>query len=205
MAITIIVKDERGNQVETRMELDDDKNWEEKCHAAGCGVSRTVANFWMKDIDERLFQAKDDDMGSECFRERIRVTRFGHFTVRRRLYKDKSGDSHFLLDEHLNWLPYKQSTPDLRKSLVDLATRITFRDVGMALENLTAGVLSVSTIHRVLQEVSQSAIQSESREWEDCFQHGKYPAAGQCRTSFLYTEADGVWLHLQRENMIKPK
>jgi len=72
----------------------------------------------------------------------------------------------------------------------------------MALENLTAGVLSVSTIHRVLQEVSQSAIQSERREWEDCFQHGTYPATGQCRASFLYTdlytEADGVWLHLQR-------
>ena len=129
----------------------------------------------MKDIEERLFQTKDKNMRSECFRERIRVTRFGDFTVRRRLYKDKAGNSHFLLNEYLNWIPYKQSTPSLRASLVELATRITFRDVGKVLENLTTGVLSVSTIHRVLQEVSQPAIQRESKEWEDCFQHGKYP------------------------------
>ncbi len=199
MAMTIIIKDDHGNQVETCVELDDDKNWEEKCYQVGCGVARTVAKLWMKDIEERLFQAKDENMRSDCFRERIRVTRFGYFTVRRRLYKDKAGNSHFLLDEYLNWIPYKQSTPSLRNALIGLATRVTFRDVGMALETLTAGVLSVSTIHRVLQEVSQSAIQSERREWEDCFQHGKYPAAGQCRASFLYTEADGVWLHLQRE------
>lgn len=199
MAITIIVKDDQGNQVETCMELDDDKNWEEKCYAVGCGVSRSVAKLWLKDIDERLFQAKDNNMGSECFRNRIRVTRFGDFTVRRRLYKDKSGNSHFLLDEYLNWEPYKHSTPSLRDSLVELATRITFRDAGKVLENLTAGILSVSTIHRALQEVSQSAIQSEEREWTDCFQHGKYPTPGQRKSPFLYTEADGIWLHLQRE------
>jgi hypothetical protein len=199
MAITIIIKDDHGKQVEISVELDDDENWEEKCYQIGCGTARSVAKLWMKAIEERLFQEKDRDMRSECFRERIRVTRFGDFTVRRRLYKDKVGNSHFLLDEYLNWIPYKQSTPSLRASLVDLATRATFRYVGNALENLTAGVLSVSTIHRVLQEVSQAAIQSERKEWEDCFQEGKYPVAGECRASFLYTEADGVWLHLQRE------
>jgi hypothetical protein len=145
MAMTIIIKDDHGKQVEISVELEDDKNWEEKCYQIGCGVAREVAKLWMKAIEERLFQAKDKDMRSECFRNRIRVTRFGDFTVRRRLYKDKAGDSHFLLDEYLNWIPYKQSTPSLRNALVGLATRVTFRDVGMALENLTAGVLSVST------------------------------------------------------------
>ncbi len=199
MAMTIIIEDEHGKQVEISVELGDDRSWEEKCYQVGCSVARSVAKLWMKAIEERIFQARDKNMRSECFRERIRVTRFGAFTVRRRLYKDKVGNSHFLLDEYLNWIPYKQSTPSLRASLVDLATRATFRYVGNALENLTAGVLSVSTIHRVLQEVSQAAIQSERREWEDCFQEGKYPVAGECRASFLYTEADGVWLHLQRE------
>jgi hypothetical protein len=199
MAMSIIIQDEHGKQVEISVEFDDDKKWEEKCYQVGCEVAREMAKLWMKATDERLFQEKDKDMGSECFRKRIRVTRFGAFSVRRRLYKDKGGNSHFLLDEYLNWEPYKHSTPSLRESLVALATRVTFRDVYNALENLTAGVLCVSTIHQVLQEVSQKAIQSERREWEDCFQHGKYPAAGECRAPFLYTEADGVHLHLQQE------
>ena len=199
MAKKIIIEDEYGKQVEIPVELDDDMNWEEKCYQIGCRTAIELAQHFMQDMDERLFQEKDDDMSSECFRQRIRVTRFGSFTVRRRLYKDSDGNSHFLLDEYLNWIPYKHSTPSLRKALVNLATRVTFRDVDEALGSLTADVLSVSTIHRVLQEVSQAAIQDERREWEDCFQHGKYPAAGECRASFLYTEADGVWLHLQRE------
>ena len=166
MAIAIIVKNDDGSQVEIPLEPADYKNWEEECYQVGCKVATEVAKLWMKDIEERLFQEKDRSMGSECFRNRIRVTRFGSFTVRRRLYKDKDGNSHFLLDEYLNWEPYKHSTPSLRKALVELATKTTFRDVDKALENLTAGVLSVPTIHRVLQEVSQKAIQNERREWE---------------------------------------
>ncbi len=138
MAITIIIKDDHGNQVETCVELDDDKSWEEKCYQVGCGVARSVAKLWMKDIEERLFQAKDKSMRSECFRERIRVTRFGYFTVRRRLYKDKAGNSRFLLDEYLNWIPYKQSTPYAKGQLPALVGPHASRHWVTVLRNLTA-------------------------------------------------------------------
>ena len=65
MAITIIVKDDDGNQAEIRVELEDDGNWEEKCYGVGCQVSKEVATLWMKEIDERLFQEKDKSMRSE--------------------------------------------------------------------------------------------------------------------------------------------
>ncbi len=116
MAMTIIIKDEHGNQVEISVEPADDKNWEEKCYQMGCEVAREMAKLWLQGIEERLFQEKDKNMGSECFRERIRVCRFGDFTVRRRLYKDQTGSNHFLLDEYLNWIPYKHSTPSLQAS-----------------------------------------------------------------------------------------
>jgi len=193
------VKNDDGNQAEIKVELEDDAKWEEKCYGIGCQVSREVATLLMKEMDERLFQEKDKSMKSERFCERIRVTRFGHFTVRRRLYEDKQGKPHFLLDEYLNWLPYKHSTPSLREALVDLSTRVTFRDVDKSLESLVAGVLSVPTIHRVLQETAEAAIQAEKKEWKDCFEHGRHPPVGEGKAPFLYTEADGVWIHLQRE------
>ena len=54
MAMTIIIKDNHGKQVEISVELDDDKNWEEKCYQIGCEVAREMAKLWMKAIDERL-------------------------------------------------------------------------------------------------------------------------------------------------------
>jgi hypothetical protein len=199
MAIEIIVKDDSGKQVKMTVELENDQNWEEICYQVGCQVAREIATRWLEAMEERLFQERDKNLGVECTRERIRVTRFGRFDIRRRLYSDSQGDSHFLLDEYLNWLPYKWSTPSLREAIVELSTRTTFRDVSGALENLVAGVLSASTIHRVLQEVSEAAIQEEKKEWEDCFLRGKHPPPGAGKARVLYVEADGVRVHLQRE------
>jgi|GEM_PF-1437239 len=199
MAIEIIVKDDSGKQVEITVDLENDQNWEEICYQAGCEVAREIAIRWLKAMEERLFQERDKSLSVECSRERIRVTRFGRFSIGRRLYNDSHGNSHFLLDEYLDWLPYKWSTPSLREAIVELSTRTTFRDVSGALENLVAGVLSASTIHRVLQEVSEAAIQGEKKEWEDCFLRGKHPPPGVCKARVLYVEADGLYVCLQRE------
>ncbi len=61
MAMTIIIKDDHGNQVETCVELDDDKSWEEKCYQVGCGVARSVA----KALDERYRGAIISDKRQE--------------------------------------------------------------------------------------------------------------------------------------------
>ncbi len=43
MAMTIIIKDDHGKQVEISVELADDKNWEEKCYQIACEVAREMA------------------------------------------------------------------------------------------------------------------------------------------------------------------
>ena len=65
--------------------------------------------------------------------------------------------------------------------------------------DLTAGVLSPMTVHRLLSGVAQSAMDDERSRWEACFERGEDVCAGQQQTDVLYTEADGVWVHLQRE------
>lgn len=47
MAITVIVKDNHGKQVEISVELDDDMSWEEKCYQMGCEVAREMAKLWL--------------------------------------------------------------------------------------------------------------------------------------------------------------
>jgi len=205
MAMTIIIKDDDGKQVETTLDFDEhhDRDWEEVCYQLGCAVAREVAIRWLKVIEEGLFQKRSKNWEIEGFRKRIRVTRFGKFNIWRRLYNDEKGKSHFLLDEYLNWLPRKRATPSLRKALAEMSTKATFREVSKTMEKLLAGVLSHSTIHRVLQEVAEAAIQSERREWEDCFEGGTLSLPGEQKTPVLYTEADGLCVHLQREEKQK--
>ena len=55
------------------------------------------------------------------------------------------------------------------------------------------------TVHRLLSGVGQRAMDDERSRWEACFERGEQVCAGRQQTDVLYTEADGVWVHLQRE------
>jgi len=205
MAMKIIIESDDNRQVEITLDPEqyDDREWEEVCYEIGCSVSRELAIRWLGDIEERLFCAWGENLESECFRKRTRVTRFGSFEIWRRLYKDNQGKSHFLLDEYLNWPAYKRATPSLREALVELTTKATFREASKTLSKLTAGVLSTSTVHRVLQEVAEAATDGERQEWEACFEKGRHPPPGEGKTPIVYTEADGLYVHLQREGKQK--
>ena len=113
--------------------------------------------------------------------------------------KDKSGNRHHLLDEYLDLPPYKSSTPSMTRVLVKFATETSFQKVSDTMSELVAGVLSDSTIHRLLQELAGRAIEQEKGEHSDCFHEGKLPEPGDRQVSILYTEADSIWVHLQRE------
>ncbi len=176
-----------------------DSEWEETCYRKGCALARQEATKRLSEIDDRLFQRHQAEWEIEGFRERTLVTRFGEFTIRRRLYKDTEGGYHFLLDEYLGLLPGQEATPSLQESLVDLAAQTPFRQVNKTLENLIAGVLSASTIHRLVQRTAQAAIEKEKEDWQALFERGETPLGEERKVSILYSEADGVWVHLQRE------
>ena len=119
--------------------------------------------------------------------------------IRRRLYRDQDGQSRFALDEHLEWESHQQASPSLTESIVMLSAQMPFGKTATTVSALTAGVLSSSTVYRLLQAVGQNAIDDESSRWKACFEGGEDVCAGEERADALYTEADGVWVHLQRE------
>ena len=175
-------------------------DWEEESYREGCAYARERATLSLRELDDRLLQSRPKRFRVEGFRERTVTTRFGDVVVRRRMYRDQEGKTAFALDEYLGWKPCQQSSPSLTESVASLASVAPFRMVGRLLSGLTAGVLSAMTIHRLLSKVSDSAMDEELSRWEACFERGEDVCDGRSQTEVLYTEADGVWVHLQRED-----
>jgi hypothetical protein len=201
MAIKIILQDEHGNQIK-KVELDtklSPEDWEERLYQVGCKLISEICAFLLECMEESLFQSRPKDWLVVGFRNRTLVTRFGDVTFNRRLYMDSEGEYHFLLDEYMDWKPNQAATVSLTEALVRLSTEVPFRKVSETMENLLAGVLSKSAVHQMLGRISESAIESEKEEHQASFQEGKLPEPGEKKASVVYTEADGVWIHLQRE------
>jgi hypothetical protein len=59
MAITIIIKDDSGKQVEISVELESDQNWEEVFHQVGCQVAKEIATRWLKAVEKRPPKERD--------------------------------------------------------------------------------------------------------------------------------------------------
>ena len=177
-----------------------DELWEEESYRIGCEAARREAEERLSRMEEELFAGKPAGWRVEGWRVRTLVTRFGEVSVRRRLYRDESGKYRFLLDEHLGWEPYRAATPSVTESVVRLASRVPFRDVEETIGELTAGVLSAKSIHSLTQKVGARAEREEVERWKACFERGEDVGGTERQVEELYTEADGVWIHVQRED-----
>jgi len=198
MKIILVYDEEKQEEIEINDEIHD-QDWEEDIHRIGCIVSKTLAKHYLEEKDTHLLHERPRSLRTKDSHKRTLVTRFGDITFHRRYYRDEQGTYHYLLDEYLNWRSYQPATPSLTEALVDSATSNTFRRVSEEVDKYTAGVLSKSTIHRLLQRITQSAIDQEKEDWRSCFEDGSLSPPGQGKSSVLYTEADGIWIHLQQE------
>lgn len=200
MAVTTIPQEEIVcQQQEQPIGCTQDMLWEEECYRIGCAKAREEAEQWLKSLEERLNQQRPKGWLVVGWRERTLVTRFGEVRVQRRLYRDQEGTYHFCLDEHLGWEAKQLATPGIMESMLNLAAQVPFRQVAKTIEGLTAGVISPMTVHRLVQGVGQRGVQEEEETWRACFERGEEVNLGQRVVEVLYTEADGVWVHLQRE------
>ena len=134
------------------------------------------------------------------WRERTLVTRVGEVRVRRRLYRAPDGGAHFLLDEHLGWLPGQVATPAFAALVVDWATDLPFRTAARRVGEATAGAVSGSTAWRLLQQVAQRVTAQEAATHATWARTAALPPPVGARVvPVLYLEADGVWVKTQRE------
>ena len=176
------------------------EDWEEDSYREGCAYARERAITRLRALDDELLRCKPNGWTVLGFRERTMVTRFGDVVVRRRMYRDTEGRTVFALDEYLGWRPRQLASPSITECVVEMATEMPFRKVSDTVSALTAGELSSRTAHRLLQSVGEEALADERERWDGQFERGEDVSEGTQRMDILYTEADGVWIHLQRED-----
>jgi hypothetical protein len=198
MAENIIYQDTSIRQEEINIGLSPEQ-WEEKCYKICCQKARDEAVKMLTQIEQRLHESRHKCWKVIGFRERTLLTRFGEITIQRRLYRNSNGEYCFLLDDYMNWRPNQSATLSLTSALVDSATELSFRKVSAEVEKYTAGVISASTVHCLLQRVAQDAINEDKKQHESWYEEGIIPPSGERKTSILYMEADGLWVRLQRE------
>jgi hypothetical protein len=176
-----------------------DVNWEEESYQIGCAAARQEALQRLKEIDDRLFDSHNPGWKTKDFNERTLATRFGELVISRRLYQDEKGTYHYLLDEYLGWSAHQLATSSLQESLVELATEKSFNQVSQTLSKLTAAVLSSRTIHRLLHKTAKGAIDQEKEDCQAVYSRGELPSVSKPKKPILFSEYDGIWVHLQRE------
>lgn len=78
------------------------RGWEGKIFRQVCEQGQQKAQAYLEDLEEELYKKRPPGLKVVGFRERVLVTRMGEVRLRRRLYREKGGGYHFLLDEQLD-------------------------------------------------------------------------------------------------------
>ena len=169
------------------------EGWESYFFQRGCRLAQEEARAWLEELDEQLLEVKPQGWRVVGKRSRTLVTRFGPVTFERRLYRDERGGYHVLLDEVLGLPAYQAASEEVMESVMMLVTGMPFAWVSEVLVRLTAGVLSPSTVWRLVQGVGRRVVEAEEVEVKRVFGQGAPPRrVGQRQARRLYVEADGV-------------
>jgi hypothetical protein len=129
-------------------------------------------------------------------RERRRmVFEHGYTVYRRRIYKDEKGNRRKPLDELLNIRRYERNSQNVQELGSALAAKSTFREAADLISFLLKTEISPSSVHRMVKRMGKRILAQE-----------KEPVSrppGTIPAPVLNGEADGVWIHLQRERKKK--
>lgn len=173
--------------------------WEEESYRQGCARARKLAEQSLESLDDELMRSRPKGLRLVGSRARTLITRFGDVVISRRMYRDSEGEVVFALDEYLGWKPQQQVSVSVSERVLEMVAHMPFRTVCKTVSELTAGVLSPMTVHRLVRDVGQKAVDEDIERCEAQFERGEDMSEGRQRADILYTEADGVWIHLQRE------
>lgn len=173
------------------------QDWESHFYQRACKQARQEAMVYLQGLDDKLLEQKPEGWQVVGKRRRTLVTRFGEICIERRLYRDREGVVHFWLDEYVGLLPQQAATPEVEETLVGLAAEVSYEQAAKHLERMTAGVLSKSTVGRLVGSVGKRALEAAEKLRRGVYEHGNLPEPGKQRTEWLYVEGDGVWVRLQ--------
>lgn len=181
----------------------DGKQLEREVFEFSCRIASDIFSQVLKLIDEVLLGRKDKDLTVVGFREKTVEMLFGRLTVRRRLYKDKAGSYRFLLDEALGWAKQQRISPTLAEATTTLATYMPFRRVAEVIGQLLPTSVSHMSIYNHFLKVADIQDLEDEARTRALFEDGVIETADAKKCEHLFVEADGLFVHLQREDKKK--
>lgn len=181
----------------------DCKSIEKEVFAFACKIASGLFSQIISVIDEALLKDKDKDLRVVGFREKTVEMLFGRLTIKRRLYRNNNGSYRFLLDEALGLGKSQRISPTLAEASAVLATHMPFRKVSEVIGLLLPAHLSHMMIYNHFEKVAEVLDEQDQRRTKNLFEDGviEHPGTKVCKRLFI--EADGLFVHLQRENKRK--
>ncbi len=157
-----------------------------------------IMERFIKELEEELFRNKPKDIEVVGFRTRKIATKLGEIKIKRRLYKNKNSKEHFfLLDQKLKLRKGKRVSGDFLKLLVNLSTKLSFRQVAEVVEEAGFPSVSHATVHKEIREFGERESKKLKHEREKIFTEGKLEHEGKKKESILFIEADGIMVGSQ--------
>lgn len=177
-------------------EVKDFTQLEEGAHSLTQGAAGKLLTFALEEIDQRLLAKKDKGLKVVGSRERTVVTSVGELKIRRRMYRDRSGEYVFLLDQALGLEPRRRISKRMQELALELATEMPFRRAAKVLGYIVPSV-SPMGVWNTVKTAGEEACAEAAALKKDIFEHGRVPE-GQKSASKLFIEADEVWVRRQR-------
>lgn len=136
-------------------------------------------------------------------RERRLVTLFGmEIVLKRRGYRRRIGgktETIFPLDRALGLCPEERFCPLIQQLAIELATKLSFREVASVLRNAFLIPVSHQEVHRWVTEAGEAREAEEQEKVAAVFERGQIVNHSEREVPVVVMEADGVVVRLQRE------
>ena len=173
--------------------------WEEEIFKWACSLAQEVSKALLEEIDEELMRQKDQSLKVECLKEHRVITVFGDARIKRRLYRDSNGKHCFLLDEKMGLDKGCQVSPKVKELATFISSHFPFQRSEEILRSILPTGISHTSIHRLVAKVTNPYLEAEEREIEEVFEDGVIPESESRVVPYLFIEADGTNIALQRE------
>jgi hypothetical protein len=177
----------------------DVRNWEGEILSWACSPAQEVAKALLENVDKEPMKKKGPSLKVECFKEHRIITVFGAVRVKRRLYQDGKGDYRFLLDEKMGLDKGCHVSPKVKDLSTFISSHFPFQRSEEILGAILPSGISHTSIHRLVAKATDSCLGAEEEEMEDVYAAGIVLESEGRVVSYLFFEADGTNITLQRE------
>jgi len=173
--------------------------WEEVIFNWACSLAQEMAKALLEDIDEELMRERDRGLSVEKPSEHCIITLFGDVRIKRRLYRNSNGNYRFLLDEKMGLDKGCHMSPKVKGLATFISSHFPFQRSEEILKAILPSGISHTSIHRLVGKVTDPYLEAEEKEIEEVFEDGVIPESEGRVVPYLFIEADGTNIALQRE------